>query len=213
MPPDPDRRPLSRVTIRHLAVLVAFAAVASAVVMPQARRSSDPWRLLFVACVEVPYALLAPALILVRSGPAKSWLVAFLCCVPLVAFAAWLGVGLYLTVLSTWVVWSPFGIVAVFFAVVCVAMAGGGLAILSKWAVPRTCPACRRPALLRDGSVPRAERFEWPSEPRTCMACGSRFRRERRGPWVDVATLPPRPGRPARPSRTLPTATTEHDPR
>ena len=212
MVPVSDHRLRPRITIRHLAVLVAFAAVASAVVMPRARGSLTPQRFLAIVLVELPYPLLIPTLILVRRGAFKTWLLSFLCSVPLAWFAAWLMTETWSFVRHGWD-HERINFVLLGFLLSCDSIVVGCPVVLTKWSVPRICPACRRPSLLRDSAIPHNDRSDRSSEPRSCVACGSRFRRERRGDWVDVATLPLRPPLAGRPSPILSTETPEHHPR
>lgn len=196
MPPDLDRRFRPRMTLRQIGVLVVFAAVAMAVVTPIGRSAADSGQFVLRSAIELPYVLILPTLILVRRGPLKGWMVAALCGVPLVAFLTFLnllgltgraGPDFQMGDLPT------AGLVVLGMAD---ALILGGLAYLGRWVIPRFCPTCRRRAMLRDPSVPRSRAFPRPGDARTCLACGSRFRRSRRGPWVDVdaPTYEPIPG-------------------
>ncbi len=181
MPPDPARQLRPRMTLRQLGVLVVFAAIASAVARPRGNSGNGADELILRVAIEVPYALILPAVFLVRRGPLKNWLLSALCCAPLLGFLLFLHVEVLPTI-------GPM----VLIGVVDVGMIGM-LIYFGRWLVPLACPNCGRWALLRDGSVPRSSRFRPPSDPRTCLACGSRFRRDRSGPRVDVDALEPAP--------------------
>jgi hypothetical protein len=184
LPANLDRRLRPRITLRQISVLVVFAAIGSAVMAREARTLSNFWPFLLW---ELPIAFIPTTLVLVRRGPLKIWFLTFLCAIPIVGL-----IGLNLVVFYYHhISWRNPSRVAVFL----VALAGGeallfaGLMILARWLVPRRCPLCGWWAMLRDPSVPCARHFPRPNEARTCLACGARFRREKRATWIDVDTL------------------------
>ena len=193
MPPDLDRRLRPRLTIRQICILVIVAAAVSAVIMPQFRHQNDPRTIFLIAAVETPYLLMIPTLLLVRRGPGKTCLFASLGMVSILGFAIY----------STLLIGQATVVVLVVDALLI-----GLMARLSTWIIPRSCPACRRPAMLRDPSVPGSSRFPPASEARTCVACGSRFRRHPGSHWVDVDILLTHP-RPI--ARHLPSMTEPYD--
>jgi hypothetical protein len=189
VPANLDRRLRPRMTLRQISVVVVFAAIGSAVMAREVRTLSSFW---VVVLWELPIAFIPTTLMLVRRGPLKIWFLTFLCAMPIVGLL----IGLNLLVFYQYRnFWRDPDRVAVFL----VALAGGeallfaGLMILARWLVPRRCPLCGWWAMLRDPSVPRARSFPTPTEARLCLACGARFRRERRAAWVDVDTLPDNP--------------------
>ncbi|WP_435007620.1 hypothetical protein P12x_004886 [Tundrisphaera lichenicola] len=208
MPPHPDRRFRPQMTLRQIGVLVIFAALALSVARPTWQAAPDPWAFALLTAVELPYVLLFPVLLLVRRGPLKGWIVAFLCGVPLLAMFL-CGVPLLAMCLfenyvaaTGYLGWDTYfhGVPPPLLIVL--AIIDGllliGLIYLSRWLIPRRCPNCRRPAMLIDPSVPRSLDFPGRRRARSCLACGSRFRRLRGGPWVDVDSLAPRIKTPTR---------------
>jgi hypothetical protein len=192
MPPDPSRRLRARITLRQFGVLIVFVALALAVLTPIGRSAWGFWDFALLAAVELPYALLLPVLFLVRRGPIKNWIVSVLCAVPLVAF---LGYANYVAMtgnIAPNLFVHPISPQILVVVAIADSFLLAGLAYLVRRVIPRRCPACGRPALLLDPSVPRSRDFSGSSRARSCLACGSRFRRTRPGPWVDVDSLPDR---------------------
>lgn len=177
-------------TLRQIGVLVAFAAIVSAVLGPELRVARETSRLLLVGLVELPFALMPTTLILMRRGPLKIWFFTFLAAIPLTGLTATLNFEVMPLVWKDRDNLSP---VRFLLAVIPDLGLLGLLAFLARVLVPRICPLCGRPALLRDPSVPRSSRFPTRTEPRLCLACGARFRRVKGGSWVDVDALPAEP--------------------
>ena len=189
MPANLDRRFRPRMTLRQIGILVAFTAVSSAVVMPEARKAGNSPKLLLVGAVELPLVLIPVVAILVRRGPLKLWFVSCLAFVPILALLAFLNYSLFRTKASFPRDDSTLS-ANLTVIVLCEVTLLACAAFLARGLLPRSCPLCRRPALLRDVSVPRSSHFSTRTEPRSCLACGARFRRQRNGIWVDVDTIP-----------------------
>ena len=148
MPPDTARRIRPRLTLRQIGVLVAFSAVAMAVVTPIGRTDPGPWEFALEAATGVPYALLIPTLRLVRRGPIKNWLAAALSAIPLaglLAYMDWVAVaGLGVLDFSRPAAVTPALLVTGFAN----AMLLAALGLLARRLIPRTCPDCGRFAML-----------------------------------------------------------------
>lgn len=192
MPPDLDRRLRPRITLRQIGVLIVFVAITLAVLIPIGRSAWSHWAFAMLAAVELPYALLIPMVMLVRRGPLKDWIVSVLCLIPLVAFLGYVNyVGLTGNIAPNLYLHDSSPPMLVVVAIADTFLLAG-LLYLGRRVIPRRCPACGRPTLLRDPSVPRSRDFPGSRLARSCLACGSRFRRNRLGPWVDVDLLPAR---------------------
>ena len=197
MPPDPSRRLRPRMTLRQLAVLIVFAALAMAVLTPIGRLTSNLWNFAMIAAVELPYVLLIPVLFLVRRGPIKSWIVSVLCAMPVLAFL------IYIHVVAVTGHIAPMIFTRKFEPSILVMVAFVDLMLLplvariGRRVILDFCPNCGRLAMLRDPSVPRSRDFPRIEDARTCLACGSRFRRQPGGPWFDVDELDGRSSGPA----------------
>jgi hypothetical protein len=197
MPPDPARRLRPRMTLRHYGVLIVFVAIALAVLTPIARSARGFWDFAMLAAVELPYVLLLPVLVLVRRGPIKVWLISALCALPIAAFL------IYINFVAVTGQIAPFVFIHHFSPPILVVVAIADfvllplLARLGRGLIPGTCPNCGRSAMLRDPSVPRSREFPRLGDARACLACGSRFRRLRHGPWFDVDELDGRSSAPA----------------
>jgi hypothetical protein len=205
MPPDPARRLRPRMTLRQYGVLIVFVAIALAVLTPIGRSAWGFWDFAMLGAVELPYALLLPILVLVRRGPIKDWIVSAFCAVPIVAFLIYINFVAVTGQIAPMAFIhnhhvTPLLVVVAFADFVLLPL----LARLVRRVIPGSCPNCGRRAMLRDPSVPRSRDFPRPGDARACLACGSRFRRQRRGPWFDVDDLDGRSSGPAfSPTQTL----------
>ena len=193
MPPDPARRLRIRMTLRQFGVLIIFVAITLAVLRPIGQSAAGAWEFAVLAAVELPYAILLALMILVRRGPIKLWLASALAFLPLAAWLVYInfvGATGQLTPSVNIGQFSP--MILMFVAIVDVAFLPL-LISLGRQLVPVLCPDCGQRAMLRDPTVPRSRDFPGSRLARSCLACGSRFRRNRRGPWVNVNLLPARP--------------------
>jgi hypothetical protein len=167
------------------------------VLTPIARSAWGFWDFAMLSAVELPYVLLIPMMVLVRRGPIKWWLISALCALPIAAFL------IYINVVAVTGRIAPFVSVRPFWYPILVVVALVDLLLLyilarfGRRLIPDRCPNCGRSAMLRDPTVPRSRQFPRLGDARACLACGSRFRRLRHGPWFDVDELDGRSSGPA----------------
>jgi hypothetical protein len=171
-----------RMKIRHLMILVLYAAVALAVIMPVLRLpTSDRAFLVCTAIFCAASALAGLSWLIHRTGPRRDWLVNFF---------GWSAMMSVTTLLAVAFVYSrnndPFpGFLCLSFGFACISLARQKL-------IPRDCPRCGRKALLKakagyptpkitvtavafacESCLAVTFRHRWAAD-RACLHCGKR---------------------------------------
>jgi hypothetical protein len=176
------RRAAFQLSVKQLSKLVLFCAILSAGLTPLVRSGADRTFTMFAVLWVLPPCLAVVARLIMKAGPFRSWLVAFLLCLPIVLTMALVETILLSAMAYTWsagLIWHPMR--AVIAVAACLLLAYGILTFVGPF-LPVRCPACASWSLIRP-SPSAGARWLRLRETRWCFLCRSSFRRVGRGPW------------------------------